>query len=222
MFPFSASLSTAYYTTLQLIADAALRYAELAPLLYSKPTFIFHNWSSFLSFCASIPPHRLRSINSLHIDAHYDSTLSLPLLESAINELDYSFLQPRSQKSPMLNQLPIYDPKDCKMPGSWPTTWMAVCALLEQMSGLKKLQINLNRNLFGGAVVNDEKVLGPIVRMGTRWKEDGRDMKLFHVCVDWEEKMNWLEDERKRGHDSVVVVRQVRWYHPPGTCCWAF
>ncbi|KAH7355693.1 hypothetical protein BKA66DRAFT_446386 [Pyrenochaeta sp. MPI-SDFR-AT-0127] len=56
-----------------------LRYTETIPFLYSRPTFMFHDYASFLAFVASILPSRIQTIQSSLASMIWATTFITPV-----------------------------------------------------------------------------------------------------------------------------------------------
>lgn len=129
----SISLSK-YCTSMALILT---RYTEVVHLLYSRPTFIFQDYTSFLVFCATLPSGHFHSIQSIRFiqtmpSYHGDSVDKNFPRRSTYRALREYNVTIRNTELPTLEQT---NPTDA---------WQHCCQILASMRGLKALRVDAN------------------------------------------------------------------------------
>ncbi|KAF2736707.1 hypothetical protein EJ04DRAFT_551071 [Polyplosphaeria fusca] len=110
-------------------------YSEMIDLVYSTPTFLIHDYDSFVMFTASILPARFAAIESLHFDNRdegEDRLLNRSLSASA----SYRILRGREARNTLL---PPLDPTEL---GNG--AFRALCEIVCAMKGRKKLWVTLD------------------------------------------------------------------------------
>jgi hypothetical protein len=181
-------------------------------LLYSRPTFIFHNWTSILAFSGAILPCHFNELTSIDIDTGAEQTHEEWTCEEALLPLDYTSLATMQ----MLNNLPCYTVEER------PTFWTAICEILKRMEGLQRLRVDLSMYCFGRGRPNveEELVLRPLVTVGKTLRK--RRLVWFVVGVDWKKSEGWQLEYEYDGACPFVLRRIPRLYVTPYMICMGF
>ncbi|KAF2822346.1 hypothetical protein CC86DRAFT_409961 [Ophiobolus disseminans] len=132
---------------LGLLQSCRQMYTEFITLLYSQPTFLFHDYHSLIAFFSAILPERFNSIQSIILWQDPELTpLEQPkvALFSGVQSYRILHVHKCKMRNPILPTLPplnrAYKDND---------VWFQVRNILRQMPALKEMRVQISISLLG-------------------------------------------------------------------------
>ncbi|KAF2004640.1 hypothetical protein P154DRAFT_35522 [Amniculicola lignicola CBS 123094] len=165
-----------------LLLTCRQSYVDILTLIYTHKVFLISDISTLLTFSLSLPINHMNNIRSLHLTVEISGYGEF-LPHHTMSNLPSSYR----------NLFPFLPPSGVSVDGSkkmYPYTWLAVCATLARMEGLRRLWIDIQFNYNPLSKLCDKPpedlIFQPLMSIA-RVRVAGQlgELDVFKVLVNW-------------------------------------